>query len=125
MKIIYDKAEDSRASSRYPLLFNLANSLSRKIAIIPKATIFAIMEPIKAEYLARGPKFSTACDSNSPGVTENNAWDAISGRNNPPVVSFIISDTATATAPAARPATNGTRNLWEFLATYFDRVLTI
>lgn len=125
MKIIYDIAEDSRASSRNPLLFNLTNSLSRKIAIIPKATILAIIEPIKAEYLARGPKFSTACDSICPGVTENNAWDAISGRNNPPLVSLIISDTATATAPAARPAANGTRILWEFLATYFDRILTI
>ena len=41
--------------------------------MIPKATILAIIEPINAEYLARGPKFSTACDSNSPGVTENNA----------------------------------------------------
>jgi hypothetical protein len=72
MKIIYDNVEDSRASSRYPLLFNLANILSRKIAIIPKTTILAIIEPINAEYLARGPKVSTACDSNSPGVTENN-----------------------------------------------------
>ena len=73
MKIIYDKAEVSKASSRYPLLFILVNSLSSKIAIIPKATILAIIEPINAEYLARGQKFSTACDSNSPGVTENNA----------------------------------------------------
>ena len=84
-----------------------------------------MIEPIKAEYLASGPKFSTACDSNSPGVIENNAWEAISGRNNPPVSSFTISDTATATAPAARPATNGTRSLWEFLATYFDQVIMI
>src|SRR6476659_9052335 len=125
MKIIYDKSEESRASTRYPLLFNLANILSRKIAIIPKAIIFAIIEPIKAEYLASGPKFSTACDSNSPGLIENNALDAISGRINPPLISFTISDTATATAPAARPATNGTRSLWEFLATYFYLVLTI
>lgn len=84
-----------------------------------------MIEPIKAEYLASGPKFSTACDSNSPGVIENNAWDAIWGRNNPPLNSFTISDTATATAPAARPATNGTRSLWEFLATIFYRVLII
>src|ERR1041385_4395644 len=125
MKIIYDKADDSKASCRYPRLFILANILSRKIAIIPKNTIFAIIEPIKAEYLARGPKFSTACDSNFPGVTENNVWDVISGRNSPPLLSFSIIATATAAAPAARPATKGTRSLHELFATYFDRILTI
>src|ERR1041384_8782673 len=96
MKIIYDKADDSKASCRYRRLFILVNILSRKIAIIPKTAILAIIEPIKAEYLASGPKFSTACDSNSPGVSENKVCDASSGRNGPPASDLINSEIPTA-----------------------------
>ncbi len=59
---------------------------------------------IKAEYLARGPKFSTACDSNSPGVSENKVWDASSGRKGPPASDLINSEIPMARAPATIPA---------------------
>ena len=49
-----------------------------------------IIAPINVEYLARGPKVSIASDSNSPGVKENNACDASSGRNRPSPNSFIF-----------------------------------
>jgi len=65
-----------------------------------------IMAPEKAEYLASGPKFSTACDSNCPGVSENKVWDASSGIKGSPIYDRIISDIAIATAPAASPPTN-------------------
>ena len=61
------------------------------------------MAPEKAEYLASGPKFSTACDSNCPGVSENNVCDASSGMNIPPANDLIISAIAIAIAPAASP----------------------
>jgi hypothetical protein len=64
-----------------------------------------IMAPEKAEYLASGPKFDTACDSNCPGVSENNVCDASSGMNIPPAYDRITSAIAMAMAPAARPAT--------------------
>ncbi len=62
------------------------------------------MAAVKAEYFASGPKFSTACDSNSPGVSENNVWDASSGRNGPPRNDLVMSDIAMAKAPATIPA---------------------
>jgi len=64
-----------------------------------------IIAAVKAEYLARGPKFSTACDSNCPGVSENRVCDASSGMNGPPANDRIINDIAIATAPAASPRT--------------------
>lgn len=64
------------------------------------------MAPANAEYLARGPKFATACDSNCPGVSEKRVWDASSGMKGPPANDRIISDIAIATAPAASPTTN-------------------
>ena len=64
-----------------------------------------IIAAVKAEYLAGGPKFSTACDSNCPGVSENRACDASSGMNGPPANDRIINDIAIATAPAASPRT--------------------
>ena len=65
-----------------------------------------IIAPIKAEYLARGPKVSIASDSNSPGVKENNVCDASSGRNKPLPNSFIIRDIAVDTIPEMIPAKN-------------------
>ena len=65
-----------------------------------------IMAAVKAEYFARGPKFSTACDSNSPGVSENKVCDASSGRNGPPVSDLISSEIPIASAPATIPAIN-------------------
>jgi len=62
-----------------------------------------ITAPEKAEYLASGPKFSTACDSNCPGVSENKVWDASSGMNGPPTNDRISSAIAIAIAPAATP----------------------
>ena len=62
-----------------------------------------IIAAVKAEYLARGPKFSTACDSNCPGVSENRVCDASSGMKGPPANDRISIDTAIATAPAASP----------------------
>ena len=66
---------------------------------------------MKAEYLAKGPKFSTACDSNSPGVSENKVWDAISGRKGPPVSDLISSEIPIARAPATIPAAKDFLNL--------------
>ncbi|HZA07174.1 MAG TPA: hypothetical protein VE619_05660 [Nitrososphaeraceae archaeon] len=74
---------------RYPtypftsnLLYNLPtdNKLNK-----PYSIILATTAPIKAEYLAIAPKDSTARDSICQGVSENNVWDAISGKNNPPI----------------------------------------
>lgn len=59
-----------------------------------------------AEYLASGPRFCTACDSNCPGVSENNVCEAISGMNIPPANDLIISAIAIAMAPAASPPAN-------------------
>ena len=56
-----------------------------------------------AEYLASGPKFSTACDSNCPGVSENKVCDASSGMNGPPTNDRISNANAIAMAPAASP----------------------
>jgi hypothetical protein len=58
-----------------------------------------ITAPEKAEYLASGPKFSTACDSNCPGVSENKVWDASSGMNGPPTNDRISSAIAIAINP--------------------------
>lgn len=63
------------------------------------------MAPEKAEYLAREPRFSTACDCNCPGVSENKVCDASSGMNGPPANDRISSAIAIATAPAASPPT--------------------
>ena len=57
----------------------------------------------KAEYLANEPKFSTAYDSNCPGVSENNVCDASSGTNIAPANDRIINAIAIAMAPAATP----------------------
>ena len=70
---------------------------------------------MKAEYLAKGPKFSTACDSNSPGVSENKVWDAISGRKGPPVSDLNSSEIPIARAPATIPAAKDFLNLLAFL----------
>jgi hypothetical protein len=59
--------------------------------------------PIKDEYLARGPRVSTACDSTSPGVRENNVNDATSGMNKAPANNRKSIPTATAIAPATIP----------------------
>ena len=64
------------------------------------------MAPINAEYLASDPNVSTACDSTSPGVSENKVWDAISGMNGPPKNNLRSKDTAIAMAPAASPPIN-------------------
>ena len=64
-----------------------------------------MIAPVNAEYLVRGPKFSTACDSNCPGVSENRVCDASSGMKGPPANDRISRDIAIATAPAARPRT--------------------
>ncbi len=64
------------------------------------------MAPIKAEYLASEPKVSTACDSTSPGVSENKVWDATSGINGPPKNNLRSKDIAIAMAPAASPPIN-------------------
>ena len=74
------------------------------------------MAAMKAEYLAKGPKFSTACDSNSPGVSENKVWDAISGRKGPPASDLISSEIPIASAPATIPAIKDFLNL----VTFFD-----
>ena len=71
---------------------------------------------IKAEYLARGPKFSTACDSNSPGVSENKVCDASSGRNDPPASDLINSEIPMARAPATTPAVKDFVDRWPTLA---------
>ncbi len=63
-----------------------------------------IIDPIKVEYLARGPKVSIAWDSNSPGVIENNVCYASSGKNNPPANTLSIIDIAIDTSPATIPA---------------------
>jgi len=65
-----------------------------------------IIAPINVEYLARGPKVSIASDSNSPGVKENNACDASSGRNRPSPNSFIRRDIAMEATPETIPARN-------------------
>ncbi len=70
-----------------------------------------IIAAVKAEYLARGPKFSTACDSNCPGVRENRVCDASYGMNGPPANDRISNDIAMATAPAARPKTKAVAEL--------------
>jgi hypothetical protein len=57
------------------------------------------------EYLARGPKFSTACDSIDPGVIENNVCEASSGINGDPINDFNNSATPMEMEPAANPAT--------------------
>jgi hypothetical protein len=62
-----------------------------------------IIAPVNAEYLARGPKFSTACDSNCPGVSENRVCYASSGMKGLPAKGRISSDIVIATAPAASP----------------------
>lgn len=71
---------------------------------------------IKAEYLARGPKFSTACDSNSPGVSENKVCDASSGMNDPPASDLINSEIPMARAPATTPAVKDFVYRWPTLA---------
>jgi hypothetical protein len=42
-----------------------------------------VIASVNAEYLARGPKFFTACDSNCPGVSENRVCDARYGMKGP------------------------------------------
>jgi len=71
---------------------------------VPYKMKLIIMAAVKAEYFARGPKFSTACDSNSPGVSENKVCDASSGRNGPPASDLISSEIPIASAPATIPA---------------------
>ena len=61
------------------------------------------MAPEKAEYLANEPKFCTACDTNCPGVSENNVCDASSGTNIAPANDRIINAIAIAITPAATP----------------------
>ena len=79
-------------------------NLSKRIPNIPKIIVITIIDPIKVEYLARGPKVSIAWDSNSPGVSENNVCDASSGRNNPPANTLMIIDIDIDTSPATSPA---------------------
>ena len=62
--------------------------------------------PINAEYFAIEPNVSTACDSISPGVSENKVWDASSGMNIPPKKILCTKDTATAIAPVTSPIRN-------------------
>ena len=79
-------------------------NLSKRIPNIPKIIVITIIDPIKVEYLARGPKVSIAWDSNSPGVSENNVCDASSGRNNPPANTLRMIDIDIDTSPATSPA---------------------
>jgi hypothetical protein len=74
-----------------------------KIPKIPKIKILIAVAPKNVEYLARGPRVSTACDSISPEVVEIKPWAAISGNTNPLNVSFrkILKDRHA--IPAARP----------------------
>ena len=90
--------------SIYWLKLNLLCNLDKRIPNIPKIIVVTIIDPIKVEYLARGPKVSIAWDSNSPGVNENNVCDASSGRNNPPANNLIRIDIAIDTNPATSPA---------------------
>ncbi|HZD12729.1 MAG TPA: hypothetical protein VE177_04330 [Candidatus Binatus sp.] len=78
--------------------------MSTRIPNRPYNTKLITRATIKAEYLARGP-FSTACYSNSPGVSENKVWDASSGRNGPPASDLMRSEIPMARAPATIPAT--------------------
>ena len=71
------------------------------------------MTNVAREHIpTRGPKFSTACDSNCPGVSENRVCDASSGMKDPPANDRISRDIAIAIAPAASP---NIKELGEFL----------
>lgn len=83
---------------------NLENNLSKIIPNIPKIIVVTIIDAIKVEYLAIGPKVSIAWDSNSPGVSENNVCDASSGRNNPPTNTLRMIDIDIDTRPTTIPA---------------------
>ena len=74
----------------------------------PYNNILIKIAPKKVEYLARGPKVSTALDSISPEVSETNAWEAISGTKRPLIEILKINDTANAAMPAARPQIKNT-----------------
>jgi hypothetical protein len=74
-KTTYATTEDCVAFATYRFsrsLFFLYNT-PRNRPIRPYSTILAMTAPINAEYLAKGPRLSTACDSTSPGVSENKA----------------------------------------------------
>ncbi len=71
----------------------------------PYTIMLTTVAPIKDEYFARGPSVCTACDSTSPGVSENRVNDAISGINRPSANNLRSKDIVTATAPATRPPT--------------------
>jgi len=84
-------------------------------AIIPKMpynTKLITMEAIKAEYLASGPKFSTACDLMAPGVIENNVCEASSGMNGNPINDLNSSATPIAMEPDAKPATKALEEVY-------------
>ena len=70
---------------------------------MPYTTRLTIRAPINAEYLATGPKVPTACDSTSPGVSENKVWDASSGMNVTPKKVRSAKATAIAMAPLTSP----------------------
>jgi hypothetical protein len=55
----------------YPFQWSLLRNLPRNTPITPYSIRLTIMAPINAEYLAIEPNVSTACDSISPGVSEN------------------------------------------------------
>ena len=66
----------------------------------------AIIAPTRAEYLARGPKVSTAWDSIAPGVRENSVCDAISGIKGPLNANLRTRAIATAIPPVQIPTMN-------------------
>ena len=72
---------------------------------MPYTTRLMTRAPINAEYFAMGPNVSTACDSTSPGVTENKVWDASSGMN----IALRKVRNAKATAIAMAPLISPTR----------------
>ena len=69
----------------------------------PYTIRLTVRAPRKAEYFAIGPNVSTACDSISPGVSENKVWDASSGMNIELKKVREARDTAIAIAPPTSP----------------------
>ena len=86
---------------------------------MPKIIVVTIIDAIKVEYLASGPKVSIAWDSNSPGVSENNVCEASSGRNNPPANTLRIIDIDIDTSPATSPAEKENKSKLCLFDTYF------
>ena len=105
----------------YWLKLNLVYNLYRRIPNRPNIIEVIIIDPIKVEYLARGPRFSIAWDSTSPGVSENNVCDASSGRNNPPRKILKMSDIDIDTNPTTSPAEKENKSELCLFDTYFIR----